>query len=420
MCCFSRPVKHVGGTSIFARDLGDERQALVYEMSLETDESLAMILPLPVPPGSAEDAVDFVSLEAYPALFRDMARAFPSELELSRGGLAPQSLRPHRLKVHAVGAFEASFVPSVADFARLDERFRLPPDVWDRLPRYADWGFAVFKLAAAEPGFWSRLFRRGARGQRVHPMAFRFVRRDPSRLFFPTVHVHDGKVHARADFDHVLYCQPDPVLAATLGWERSDERVGASVRDTRTEGLVDGDARVYRHMMIGSHDNEDQVLRSPRCAHPERLRRRMARHELAIRGAAANGWSPGETRWRQTALEHLDCISAALPELVEAALDGLEAQPIADDPGASPVDFERKGIDGVFRSPFMFLEGTPLEGSPRTPKPGVATRVRFAVSTSRIEPQHIWLTFAEAPSVRVAATIHDALVAVLEQVPLPA
>ena len=53
MCCFSRPVPYVSGTKIFARATEDDRQALVYSMSVAAAEELAMILPLPVPPGPA-------------------------------------------------------------------------------------------------------------------------------------------------------------------------------------------------------------------------------------------------------------------------------------------------------------------------------------------------------------------------------
>jgi hypothetical protein len=56
--------------------------------------------------------------------------------------------------------FEASFVPCVRDFARLDDRFWLPSAVWDALPAYADWGFAVFKL------------NKQATLRKVHPFSF--------------------------------------------------------------------------------------------------------------------------------------------------------------------------------------------------------------------------------------------------------
>lgn len=33
--------------------------------------------------------------------------------------------------------------------------------------------------------------------------------RSPDKLFFPTIHIHDGQVHDAADFDHYLYYQDD-------------------------------------------------------------------------------------------------------------------------------------------------------------------------------------------------------------------
>ena len=100
-----------------------------------------------------------MSLEGYDDFFADMKKAFPIEYMASRGGIAPQAkLAEASLVVHDVGDFEASFVPTVGDFARLDERFRFSPDVWKQLPQYEDWGFAVFKLRSGEkPGIIDRL-----------------------------------------------------------------------------------------------------------------------------------------------------------------------------------------------------------------------------------------------------------------------
>jgi hypothetical protein len=132
------------------------------------------------------------------------------------------------LKVHAVGSFEASFVPGLRDFSRLDPRFRLGDDVWRQLPAYEDYGFAVFKLAKG-------------RKARIHPMAFRFPTRAPDALFFPTVHVHDGAVHRVAEFDHRLFYQgadPDYSFQGASRSERSIMSAGAGMRLDRAKGLV--------------------------------------------------------------------------------------------------------------------------------------------------------------------------------------
>src|SRR5262245_38224377 len=69
MCCFSRRVEKVANTNIFARASKDGRQFLVYNMLLSTKEDLAMILPIPVPKNTDEEAVKFINLEKYPDFF---------------------------------------------------------------------------------------------------------------------------------------------------------------------------------------------------------------------------------------------------------------------------------------------------------------------------------------------------------------
>ena len=269
MCCFSQPVEHVSSTRIFARALDDERQALVYEMTVAARGELAMILPLPVPPRSPDDAVRFVDLEGYADLFTDLAKGFPaaSYSVLAFGAPKPSRAEAPQLEVHDVGSFEASFVPTVADFARLDPRFRLPPGALDRLPIYADFGFAVFKLRTKS--FWEKFFG-AARTRHPHPMAFEFPRRDRSHLFFPTVHIHDGTVHPEAEFDHQLYAQLDPGaerVVAGRSWSSSTGPAATFVDVRRTSGLVHGERFCLRRTILGKQTNEDVWL-SPTERHP--------------------------------------------------------------------------------------------------------------------------------------------------------
>lgn len=244
MCCFSQPVELVADTSIFARASVKGRQFLVYSMKLKAKDELAMILPIPTPKGSAEDAVKFLNLEKYADFFDDMRSGFPLPPSNSRGPVGGIALGEDRkLVVVKVGSYVASFVPSVADFPRLDEQFRLPPATWDKLPQYKNWGFAVFKLNKGE--------------QKVHPMAFEFPRADPRGLFFPTVHIHDGKVHAKADFDHHLYFQPS-AGESVMRWEESPAHAVAFMRKIKeAHGLVDAKQHVYRRKLMGVLKNED-------------------------------------------------------------------------------------------------------------------------------------------------------------------
>jgi hypothetical protein len=263
MCCFS-PVSaassvlsrlffppkppRVFGTRIFARmDRG--RQALVYSMTISVRGDVAMILPLPVPPDGGEDAVEFVDLEGYADFFEDMAGLFLVEPPAAKGGVmrGGPSLSLPRLVVHAVGSFEASFVPTMRDFSRLDPRFRIADDVWRNLPVYADWGFAVFKLA---PG----------RKKKIHPMALRFPTRAPGRLFFPTVHVHDGAVEAKASFDHRLFHQggqADFAFQDRIGGMPSPLLARHRMRLDKSRGLVLADQGVTAIDVVGEHRNED-------------------------------------------------------------------------------------------------------------------------------------------------------------------
>jgi len=245
MCCFSRHVQKVADTSIFARAAKGNSQFLVYSMILAAKDELAMILPIPTPRASREDVVRFISLKDYPNFFRDMARPFLPPLTRGKGkSKGDKSDDKPKLKVVQVGSFVASFVPAIKDFARLDEQFRLPAGTWDKLPTYKDYGFAVFKLKAGE--------------KKIHPMAFEFPRADPKKLFFPTVHIHDGKVHKTATFDHALYCQVKD--EDVTSWKESPRLASSFMRIAKTAGLVDKDGHVYRLVMKGRKTNKDTWL----------------------------------------------------------------------------------------------------------------------------------------------------------------
>ena len=247
MCCFSKPVDAVADTNIFARESKGGGQFLAYSMTFKAGEDLAMILPIPTPKASAEDAVTFISLQKYAGFFDDMRKGFPVPPPRGPDKDDSKGPKPGGLTVVEVGDFIASFVPAIKDFARLDEKFRLPDGVWDKLPQYKDFGFAVFKLKKPEKG-----------QSKVHPMAFEFPRADKKVLFFPTVHIHDGKVNAKAGFDHSLFCQVSG--EAPLRWEESPELADAFVKVKAAEGVVDGNAHVYRKLMKGTFDNKDVLV----------------------------------------------------------------------------------------------------------------------------------------------------------------
>ena len=159
----------------------------------------------------------------------------------------PQKPEARHHQVERVGSFDASFIPAVKDFARVDARFRLPDGIWEKLGGYAEVSFAVFKLREGE--------------NKIHPMAFRFHVRNARTLFFPTVHIHDGKVHKTAEFDHSLYCQvPEAGLHSLLDWDESTRPAETFAKIAKSEGLLVPDLHVRRRKIVGRQKNEDTAL----------------------------------------------------------------------------------------------------------------------------------------------------------------
>lgn len=269
MCIFAQPVKTVTDTKIFARLLPDGWQALVYQMNFESNAKNAIILPLPVQlPSRDEDSLQFISFQENATFFDDLNRLFPITLPtppLSRKSVDTAADSPRLdLKVHEVGEFVASFVPTISDFDRLDKQFRIPSESWDKIPVYSDYGFAVFQLKSL--------------AGKPHPMAFKFKSRlsgDGSEsLFFPTVHIHDGEVHKREKFDHTLYLQSSEFDSACgqyvqRGYSVEDDATGyvrskwAAVRHcdpVRSKGILNPQGLVHRREMRGVLDNTDVIV----------------------------------------------------------------------------------------------------------------------------------------------------------------
>lgn len=259
MCCFSTKTD-ASATTIFARMVRPGAQVLVYQMRFSAAEPTAMILPLPVALPAAEGSVRWKSLKDYPTFFADLASGFPepppSQSPFASKGAVAASAAP--IEVHEVGDFIASFVPGARDFDRVDKRFAIPRDVWGRIPAYHDYGFAVFQLKQLSGS--------------PHPIAFEFETRLRDTVFFPTVHIHDGTVHAEDVFDHMLYLQegrfdamvsgydgPDHIDSAT-GLVRSQNKAASFTQAASLAGVVDGGLLVHRMKIAGRHANADTLV----------------------------------------------------------------------------------------------------------------------------------------------------------------
>lgn len=388
MCCFSRAVSFVGQTRIFARGLPDGRQALAYSMKVDVLEELAMVLPLPVPQGSPDDAVEFVDLSAYPAFFTDMAKAFPVETAMAaseaRGGPVPKALR---LRVVEVGAFEASFVPRAADFSRLDPRFRMPRSFFDALPMYADHGFAVFRLKPTQ----------GAPRLDVHPMAFRFPRRDAKSLFFPTVHVHDGSVPEEAVFDHKLTAQTSDLITALMGagtpglWTASSGALGGFVDGARDHALTFGARGGHQLALAGPLPNRDVWLREPDGLTLGDASGLGDVFSWQLRGTAAfvpEAVSEPHRTWQETARTRLPAVARALGSGISTLVQSLSGRL-----AFAPLSVAK---EAHFLNGRALWSGTSHWGGQPGARAG-AGYVQFTPFTKKLEPQMVRVGFAQLP-----------------------
>lgn len=399
-------VPFVGATKIFARHTTAARQVLAYSMDIELDEELAMVLPLPVPARSREDAVEFIDLEGYERFFVDLDAAFPEVFQGAKSrslGFRSFAEPPPKLAVHDVGMFEASFVPTRADFARLDERFRFPEGIWDALPAYADWGFAVFQLKPKK-GFFGRRKR-----QSIHPMAFSFPTREPDALYFPLLHIHDGHVGEYAAFDHMLYCQASGVLASTIGWFESNAPLSQHVDVARARQIVDVQKNGFKLPLSGSLPNEDLWLRAPPGVRVEDLRGQgecYAYEVTATKIHVFRGAEPRYLRWQEATTTRLAALCRGLRE----GLRELEAQrraswrlaPLHDD----LPDYFMNGQQ--LWSGTSYLNGTRAEGQGRG-------RVRFSPFSENVPVQSVTLGFTRLPDETLAIRIQQELSQLLDR-----
>ncbi len=416
MCLFSRAVERVSATRIFARHVGDDRQALIYAMTLATTEPVAMVLPLPVAPGSGEDAVRFVDLSAYPEFFADLDKAFPApQANTMMFALRAQATPLRHLVVHAVGDFVASYVPTPADFERLDPRFRLPAGVLAAHAEYADWGFAVFQLAhavaAAPPKrrwFWQKRVATAAPGDdsTIHPMAFTFPSRRPRALYFPTLHLHDGgAVPATASYDHTLYCQSDdPVLTRTFAWRASDGKLGKHVEPRPLGALVDPAREAFRFQLSGTLANIDHWFEPPRCAEGSLA----ARTEMfACSLAATAAYDPELGPRHRTARERLDELHAGV---VRGLTEMIATHGAAWNLVPLPAELELHTMFLSNDQPHAMTERGPV---PLVAGSGGTCVLAIHAESAQVEQQHVKLAFGATPSAATVAAANAAFADVL-------
>jgi hypothetical protein len=264
MCCFAGEVESVSDTKIFARIAPNGDQWLIYSMAYRSKTLNAMILPLPVAKGAGDQAVEFPIPTPWKNFFFDLENAFPQLRTWA--DLLPKKIETsvdartdsRTLEVHDLGTAIASYVPSQKDFDRIDPQFRIAPAIWKQIPQYEDYGFAVIQLKSLEA--------------ELLPVVMRFPSRDPKKIFFPTLHIHDGQVHPTEQFDHWLYTQ-EPLfdrycgqylgpnaLDSTTGWIRSAQPLARTIQTKSYGESLEPRLLVHRQRLIGELPNEDHWL----------------------------------------------------------------------------------------------------------------------------------------------------------------
>ncbi len=231
------PQLRVSATNIFARMIAPGVQGLAYSMNLSVKRDVAMVLPLPIRPGGGDRGLRFIDLRHRPTMFEDLAGLFEDT------GTAIERVKnaKARLAVQEVGSFFATYVPTLAQFDRVDPRFRLPEVLFSSVPAYRDYAFAVFQLS---PGAMT-----------VHPMGIRFATREPDRMYFPTVHLRDDRWNERVEFDHTLYYQHPKVTEA--GGVLDGDRAGRVLPSHSYGRLLDPHQPVLRRIVRGEQPNAD-------------------------------------------------------------------------------------------------------------------------------------------------------------------
>jgi hypothetical protein len=177
MCIFIGPVQEVRKTRILVAPIGATRQLIVYENSVKSNGTNAMILPVP-----SGERIDFIDLSAYPGdVWSDCESYFPrSDFPIqamafggSFGGVSKETLAVQR-----VGGYTCSVVPSVDEFVRLSAgHFVVPPNISDILRTNYGTGF----------NFIVCVFDNAVAG---HPLAYTSARLPGGFSFIPTRHAH--------------------------------------------------------------------------------------------------------------------------------------------------------------------------------------------------------------------------------------
>lgn len=243
MCVFqsSEPV-HTTSTNIALYADQSGRHHVIYQNSVTSYGSAAMILPIPTTDAASVELIDESSR---PTLFADIESTyFP--IQTTRGGYESMGVTD-MLEVHSVGAYSASVAPDVHSIlTRLDiEVFgEMEDDLLTLLKKYEDQGYAfVVALVTSE-------------SMEPHALHIAYLPLDPALAYVPLRHYHDDTVgyQEMEEFDHTIYAK---TIHRYEGWED-----GTTYTDVYPFSSRDGagPGEVKKLVMRGMFSNEDEFL----------------------------------------------------------------------------------------------------------------------------------------------------------------
>lgn len=218
MCIINEEVDDVNSTQIYASlDKSGKRQLTIYSNKIVTEKDNAMILPVPNP-----QSVSFVDLSDYTSIFDDFQRSFIKRLTLSNTsksrGFPSMNCVNDTLAVHNVGSYQASIVPSLSDFNKLDKSiFTINPEVFTILQKNysSTFGYIVCKLKKGTHAYHPFAYTHDTYmiENQFSLMDLFYNKQKKPLLFIPTrhyhTHVHFSHKNNNSEFvddwDHIIY-----------------------------------------------------------------------------------------------------------------------------------------------------------------------------------------------------------------------
>jgi hypothetical protein len=205
MCCINEDALVSDTQLLVASNSNKTSQLTVYSNNVDTNSTNnMMILPVPNP-----ETIKFIDLSDYTRLFRDLNLNFIKQYAKGSRGAVFLNSYSSSLKVHEVGSYLATIVPTHQQLNNIDRNTfgTVNKFLSDTLSKYYqkdvddNFGYIVCKLKSGNHGY--------------HPFAYTHKIANDGKLFVPTRHLHgssdfnsmfgNSNNEQHADWDHQIF-----------------------------------------------------------------------------------------------------------------------------------------------------------------------------------------------------------------------